>query len=123
MATFNQDIIKTVTSNKKWQQELYLDKQCQIVMMSIPPGEDIGEETHKADQTTFFVVGSGSAELDGKKTNVMPNHLLVIPKGTKHNITNTGKEDMKLYTVYSPPAEDPGVSHGTKEEAEAAEED
>ena len=123
MAVFNKDIIKTTTSNKNWQQEAYRDEQCQIVMMSIPAGEDIGEETHDADQTTFFVMGEGQAVLDGKKTKVSPNHLLVIPKGTKHNIVNSGTEEMKIFTVYAPPAEDPGVSHKTKAEAEATEKD
>lgn len=123
MAVFNKDIIKTTTANTKWQQEAYLDDQCQIVMMSIPPGEDIGEETHDSDQTTFFVAGEGQAVIDGKKTKVGPNHLIVIPKGAKHNIINGGEETMKIYTVYAPPAEDPGVSHKTKAEAEAAEKD
>ena len=123
MAVFNKDIIKTTTSNTKWQQEAYHDEQCQIVMMSIPAGEDIGEETHEADQTTFFVAGEGQAVIDGKKTKVSPNHLVVIPKGAKHNIINSGEEPMKLFTVYSPPAEEPGISHKTKAEAEEAEKD
>ena len=92
-------------------------------MMSIEPGDDIGEETHDADQTTFFVSGDGQAVVDGHSTKVGPNHLIVIPKGAKHNIVNKGKEPLKLFTVYSPPAEDPGVSHKTKEDTEAAEEE
>lgn len=121
MAIFNKDILKVTTDNKDYQKEIYLDEQCQIVMMNIQPGDDIGEETHDADQTTFFVSGTGEAVLDGKRTKVTPNHLLVIPKGTKHNIVNKGEEPLKLFTIYAPPAEDPGVSHKTKEEAEAAE--
>ncbi len=121
MVTFNKDIIKLTETNKFYQKEVYRDDNCQIVMMSIEPGEDIGEETHEADQTTFFVAGEGQAVLDGSRTKVSPNHLIVIPQGTKHNIINKGEEPLKLFTVYSPPAEDPGVSHKTKEEAEAAE--
>lgn len=90
-------------------------------MMSIEPGEDIGEETHEADQTTFFVAGEGQAILDGHRTKVTPNHMVVIPQGTKHNIINKGDEPLKLFTVYAPPAEEPGVSHKTKADAEAAE--
>ena len=121
MVTFNKDIIKLTETNKFYQKEVYRDDNCQIVMMSIEPGEDIGEETHEADQTTFFVAGEGQAVLDGSRTKVSPNHLIVIPQGTKHNIINKGEEPLKLFTVYSPPAEEPGVSHKTKEEAEAAE--
>ena len=122
MAIFNKDILQLTEKNTFFQKEAYLDEQIQIVMMSIPPGEDIGEETHDADQTTFFVSGEGQAKLDGKGTKVSANHLLVIPKGTKHNIINNGEEPLKLFSIYAPPAEDPGVSNKTKADMEAAEE-
>jgi mannose-6-phosphate isomerase-like protein (cupin superfamily) len=121
MATFNKDMIELATKNKNYQKEVYLDDNIQVVLMSIEPGDDIGEETHEADQTTFFVSGEGQAVLDGKRTKVTANHMIVIPQGTKHNIINKGEEPLKLFTVYAPPAEDPGISHKTKEEAEAAE--
>jgi mannose-6-phosphate isomerase-like protein (cupin superfamily) len=121
MAIFNKDMIKQAMSNNFFQKEVYLDKNIQIVMMCIDPGEDIGEETHEADQTTFFVAGEGQAILDGHRTKVTPNHMVVIPQGTKHNIINKGDEPLKLFTVYAPPAEEPGVSHKTKADAEAAE--
>lgn len=123
MAIFNKDIIKLATSNTFYQKEVYIDENCQIVMMSIEPGDEIGEETHDADQTTFFVAGEGQAIVDGSRTKVTENHLIVIPKGAKHNIVNKGEEPLKLFTVYSPPAEEPGISHKTKEEADAAEEE
>lgn len=123
MAVFNKDIIALTTKNKNFQKEVYYDENCQIVMMSIEPGDDIGEETHDADQTTFFVSGEGQAVVDGSRSKVTPNHIIVIPKGAKHNIINKGEEPLKLFTVYSPPAEEQGISHKTKEEAEAAEED
>jgi mannose-6-phosphate isomerase-like protein (cupin superfamily) len=92
-------------------------------MMSIEAGEDIGEETHDADQTTFFVAGEAQVVIDGHRTKAGPNHMVIIPKGAKHNIINKGEEPLKLFTVYSPPAEEEGVSHKTKAEAEEAEED
>ena len=122
MAIFNKDIVKLATSNKFFQKEVYLDENCQVVMMNIEPGDDIGEETHEADQTTFFVSGEGQAVVDGKRTKVGPNHLIVIPKGAKHNIINKGTEPLKLFSVYSPPAEPEGVAHKTKADAEAAQE-
>lgn len=123
MAVFNKDIIALATKNTHFQKEVYYDENCQIVMMSIEPGDDIGEETHDADQTTIFVAGEGQAVVDGSRSKVTPNHMIVIPKGAKHNIINKGDEALKLFTIYSPPAEEEGVSHKTKEEAEAAEED
>lgn len=123
MAVFNKDILKLTEANKNWQQEAYYDAQIQIVMMSIPAGEDIGEESHEADQTTFIVSGEAQAVVDGARTKLTENHLLVIPKGAKHNIINKGEGELKIYTIYAPPAEEKGISHKTKAEAEAAEED
>ena len=123
MAIFNKDIIDLATKNTKWQKEVYLDEQCQIVMMSIPEGEDIGEETHDGDQTTFIVAGEGQVVIDGARTKVTPNHIVVVPKGSTHNIINKGAEPLKLFSVYGPPSEPEGADFKTKEEAEAAEED
>lgn len=122
MTTFNKDMAKLARANTYFQKEVYLDKNVQIVLMSLAPGEDIGEETHRADQTTYFVEGEGQAVLDGKRTKVSANHMVVIPQGTKHNIVNKGTTPLKLFSVYAPPAEDPGVAHKTKADAEAAEE-
>ena len=122
MNVFNKDMNALTTANTFYQKEVYLDPNIQIVMMHIEAGDEIGEETHDADQTTFFVSGEGQAVLDGHKSKVVAHHMLVIPKGTKHNIINRGSEPLKLFTVYSPAAEDPGVAHKTKAEAEAAEE-
>ena len=122
MATFNKDMTKLARDNKFFQREVYLDKNIQIVLMSLQPGEDIGEETHRADQTTYFVEGTGQAVIDSSRVKVGPNHMIVIPQGAKHNIINKGTTPLKLFSVYAPPAEDPGVAHRTKAAAEAAEE-
>ncbi len=87
---FNKDMVTLAKANSFFQKEVYLDKNIQIVLMSLKPGEDIGEETHRADQTTYFVDGTGSAVLDGRSTKVAANHMIVIPQGTKHNIINKG---------------------------------
>lgn len=121
MAIFNKDIIDLASKNALWQKEVYRDAKVQIVLMSIPAGEDIGMETHPADQTTFFVSGEGQAVIDGHTTKVGPNHLLVIPKGAEHNILNKGSGALKLYSIYAPPAEPEGAAFKTKAEAEEAE--
>lgn len=121
MTIFNKDMIALASGNSFFQKEVYLDKNVQIVLMSLEPGEDIGAETHRADQTTFFVAGEGQAVLDGQTTKVGANHMIVIPQGTEHNIINKGTQPLKLYSVYAPPAEQAGVSNRTKADAEAAE--
>lgn len=121
MAIFNKDMVELATKNKYFQKEVYLDKKIQIVLMHMEVGEDIGEETHPADQTTFIVSGEGQVVVDGSRTKVTANHMVVIPKGAKHNIINKGDEPLKLFSVYAPPAEDPGVAHKTKADMEEAE--
>jgi mannose-6-phosphate isomerase-like protein (cupin superfamily) len=121
MPTINEDIARHAIENTDFRREIITNKHTQVVLMSIEPGDDIGEETHDADQTTFFVAGEGQAVVDGSRTKVVPNRMIIIPKGAKHNIINKGDEPLKLFTVYSPPAEEQGVNHKTKEEAEAAE--
>ena len=123
MAVFNKDIIALTQKNTFWQKEVYFDEQCQIVMMSIPVGEEIGEEVHDAAQTTFFVSGEGQAVVDGSRSKCTENHIVVVPEGAKHNIINKGDTPLQIFTIYAPPAEDEGVAFKTKEEAEAAEED
>ena len=122
MAIFNKDMIDLATKNDFFQKEVYRDAKVQIVLMSIEAGDDIGMETHPADQTTFFVSGAGEAVIDGSHTKVVANHMIVIPKGAEHNIINKGSGAMKLFSVYAPPAEPAGVAHRTKADAEAAEE-
>ncbi|SFR76466.1 cupin domain-containing protein [Sphingomonas jatrophae] len=122
MAVFNKDIVELTEKNDFFQKEVYRDSKIQIVLMNLPAGEEIGMETHNADQSTFFVSGEGQAEVDGAKTKVGPNHLIVIPKGAEHNITAKGSGALKLYSIYAPPAEPAGVAFKTKAEAEAAEE-
>ncbi|MCU6455262.1 cupin domain-containing protein [Sphingomonas sp. A2-49] len=121
MAIFNKDMIVLATTNTLWQKEVYRDRKVQIVLMSIPAGEEIGMETHPADQTTFVVAGEARVVIDGHSTKATANHLVVVPKGAEHNIVNTGSGDLKLYSVYAPPAEPEGAAFRTKQEAEAAE--
>jgi mannose-6-phosphate isomerase-like protein (cupin superfamily) len=121
MAAFNKDIVSLTRKNDFWQKEVYRDAKVQIVLMNIPAGEEIGMETHPADQTTFIVEGTGQAIVDGAHSGLSENHLVVIPKGAEHNIVNKGDGALKLYSVYAPPAEPKGAAFKTKAEAEEAE--
>jgi mannose-6-phosphate isomerase-like protein (cupin superfamily) len=103
---------------------LFTGKYCQLVVMSLKPGEEIGNEVHpNVDQ--FFRVESGSAKfiLNGKEVHVVKaDEAAIVPAGTYHNVVNASKTvPLKLYTVYSPPNHPDGTIHKTKAEAEAAE--
>ncbi|RDE05249.1 cupin domain-containing protein [Sphingomonas aracearum] len=121
MAIFNKDMVDLATKNTFWQKEVYRDNKVQIVLMSIPAGEEIGMETHPADQTTFIVSGEAQVVIDGENTRAGANHMIVVPKGAQHNITNKGSGELKLFSVYAPPAEPEGAAFKTKAEAEEAE--
>ncbi|SCL45771.1 Mannose-6-phosphate isomerase, cupin superfamily [Micromonospora eburnea] len=101
---------------------LWTGGQTQLVIMTIPPGGEIGEEVHEGiDQILTFVSGTGEARVAGEKKEVVSGDLVVVPAGTKHNFVNTGPNPLVLYTVYGPPDHADGAVHRTKEEAEAAE--
>jgi mannose-6-phosphate isomerase-like protein (cupin superfamily) len=121
VAIFNKDMVELANKNSFWQKEVYRDRKVQIVLMSIPAGEEIGMETHPADQTTFIVSGDAQVVIDGHSTKAGNNHMVVVPKGSEHNIINKGTGELKLFSVYAPPAEPEGAAFKTKEEAEEAE--
>jgi mannose-6-phosphate isomerase-like protein (cupin superfamily) len=119
---FNEDIVKKALANKNFRQVLATGPHSQVVVMSIPPGGDIGEETHHdVDQILVFVQGDGYTVLDGKKSAVGVGRLVQVPAGTRHNFVNSGKVDLRLYTVYAPPQHKPGTVHKTKADADKAE--
>ncbi|SCG39155.1 Mannose-6-phosphate isomerase, cupin superfamily [Micromonospora inositola] len=101
---------------------LWTGEHTQLVIMTIPPGGEIGEEVHEdVDQILTFVSGTGEARVAGEKKEVVSGDLVVVPAGTKHNFVNTGPNPLVLYTVYGPPEHADQAVHRTKEEADAAE--
>jgi mannose-6-phosphate isomerase-like protein (cupin superfamily) len=110
--------------NNNFRKVLYTGKYSQLVVMSLRPKEDIGEEIHNTvDQFIRIESGVGRAILDGVGHFIENEYAVVIPAGTKHNIVNTSEErEMKLYTLYSPPEHQDGVVRLTKEEAMTNEE-
>ncbi|OLT20741.1 cupin [Pseudonocardia sp. CNS-139] len=102
---------------------LWTGKNTQLVIMTIPPGGEIGEEVHDGiDQILTFVSGTAEARVGGEKKQVADGDLVVVPAGTTHNFVNTGPNPLVLYTVYGPPDHAAGTVHRTKAEADAAEE-
>jgi mannose-6-phosphate isomerase-like protein (cupin superfamily) len=114
---------KETIENNDFRRVLYTAKNCQLVLMSLKPGEEIGMEIHELDQFLRFEKGSGKAILDGVEHQIYDGFAVVVPAGTNHNFINTSEtEDLKLYTLYSPPEHKDGVLRHTKEDAEAGEE-
>ena len=105
--------------NTDYRRVLYTAAHSQLVLMALKPGEEIGEEVHDLDQFIRFEMGTGTAILDGVEHAVQADDALVIPEGTRHNIVNTGTDDLKLYTVYAPPEHKDGVVQPTKADERA----
>ena len=119
MKGYVQDIESVATGNEDFRRVLYTARNCQLVVMTLKPKEDIGAEVHKLDQFFRVEQGHGEAVLDGVKTSIQAGYAVVVPAGARHNIINTGTEPMKLYTIYSPPNHRDGVVHHTREDAQA----
>lgn len=105
--------------NEYFRQVLYTDTNVQLVVMSLLPHEDIGEEVHELDQFIRIEKGQGTVVLDGVVTAISDGSAIVIPQGTRHNIQNTSDQSMKLYTLYAPPDHKDGTVHKTKQDVAA----
>ena len=106
--------------NTNFRKVLYTAKNSQLVVMSINPVEEIGEEVHHLDQFIRCEAGEGKAILNGVEYGISDGFAIVVPAGVLHNIINTSSDKpLKLYTVYSPPNHRDGVVHATKADAEA----
>ncbi|WP_193335559.1 cupin domain-containing protein [Devosia beringensis] len=119
MKGFVQNIERLAVYNDDFRRVLYTARNCQLVVMSLKPKEEIGAEVHKLDQFFRVEEGSGEAVLDGVRTAITAGFAVVVPAGAKHNIINTGDVPLKLYTLYSPPNHRDGIVHHTRAEAEA----
>lgn len=119
MNRFVEDIEGLAIENVHFRRVLYTAQYCQLVLMALKPGEDIGAETHKLDQFFRVEEGTGEVVLDGVRTPIRDGFAVLVPAGTKHNIVNTGRVAMKLYTLYSPPNHRDGVVHHTSADAQS----
>jgi len=123
MKGFVDDIEGLTDKNKDFRRVLYTGKHVQLVLMSIRKGDEIGEEVHE-DRDQFFRVesGKGAVVIDDETTKIRAGDGIIVPAGAKHNVINTGKKRLKLYTIYGPPEHKDGIVEKTKEEAEKTEE-
>lgn len=123
MKGYVQNIESIAVKNEDFRQVLYTAQNCQLVVMSLKPREEIGMEIHQLDQFFRVEEGTGEAILDGIHRIISAGFAVVVPAGTNHNIINTGSAPMKLYTVYSPPNHRDGVIHHTRADAEKDDEE
>lgn len=125
MKGFKTNIERDTEKNRNFRKVLYTGKHSQLVLMSLKPKEEIGMETHpENDQFLRFEGGKGRVEIDGSKYQVKDGDAVVIPAGAKHNVVNTSsEEELKIYTIYSPPHHKDGIIHKTKEQAEKDDEE
>ena len=122
MKGFIKDIERIAVKNEEFRRVLYTAKNCQLVVMSLKPKEEIGAEVHTLDQFFRVEEGTGEAVLDGARTAIQAGFAVIVPAGARHKIVNTGRVPLKLYTIYSPPNHRDGVVHHTRKDAEADDE-
>ncbi len=118
MKGYVDNIEKSTLENTNFRKVLYTAKNSQLVLMSLKPMEEIGEEVHTLDQFLRIEKGIGKAILDGMEHEISDGSAVIVPAGAKHNIINTSMDaELKLYTIYSPPEHRDGTVHATKADA------
>jgi mannose-6-phosphate isomerase-like protein (cupin superfamily) len=120
MKGYCDNIEKRTVGNEDFRRVLYTGAHLQLVLMTLPPGCDIGEEVHE-DRDQFFRIeeGEGEIRIDGVPNRVADDFAVIVPAGARHNVINTGSEPLRLYTIYGPPEHRDKIVHRTKEQAEA----
>ena len=113
------NIEKVTVGNEDFRRVLYTGEHLQLVLMTLQPGDEIGEEVHP-DRDQFFRIeeGEGVIDIDGKENRVEDDFAVIVPAGARHNVRNTGSAPLRLYTIYGPPEHRDQVVQSTKEEAD-----
>ena len=114
-----ENIDEQTIANNDFRRVVYTGEHLQLVLMSLAPGEEIGEEVHDdRDQFFRFEEGEGVVLIDGKENRVEDDFAVIVPAGARHNVKNTSDEPLQFYTLYGPPEHKDGVVQATKEEAD-----
>jgi mannose-6-phosphate isomerase-like protein (cupin superfamily) len=123
MKGFVDNIERLTEENEEFRRVLYTGHNLQLVLMAIPPGQEIGDEVHD-DRDQFFRIEEGQGEIwiDGACNKVAADDGIIVPQGARHNVVSTGSETLKLYTIYGPPEHVDRTVHKTKQEADSAHE-
>lgn len=127
--SFVTDIGKATIQNDTFRTSLWTGKNLQVTLMSIEAGDDIGLEVHEGDQFLRIEKGQGFVQMGNSKENLNfeekaeNDYAIMIPAGKWHNVTNTGDDALKIYTIYAPPEHPHGTVHETRAIAMEAEEE
>jgi len=118
MKGYVDNIEQATVANQEFRRVLYTGKNLQLVLMTLQPGDEIGEEVHE-DRDQFFRIeqGSGEIRIDGKANSVEDDFAVIVPAGARHNVVNTGDAPLRLYTIYGPPEHRDRVVHHDKAQA------
>jgi mannose-6-phosphate isomerase-like protein (cupin superfamily) len=113
------NIEEATVANEDFRRVLYTGKNIQLVLMTLKPGEEIGEEVHE-DRDQFFRIeeGQGTVYIDGAGNPVEDDFAVIVPAGARHNVVNTGSAPLRFYTLYGPPEHKHGTVHKDKEQAQ-----
>lgn len=122
MKGYHANIEDLTLSNSNFRQVLYTGEHMQLVLMALPPGGEIGRETHhENDQFFRFESGVGRVVIDDNEYTVKHDDAIIVPAGAAHNVINdSDDEPLKLYTIYGPSHHQDGVVRETREDAEAS---
>lgn len=117
---FKTNIEEDTVSNENFRKVLYTAKNMQLVLMTLKPGEEIGEEIHKENDQFFrFESGTGKVIVNNTTYKVKDGDCVIIPMNSKHNIINNSEdEDLKMYTIYAAPHHKDKIIRKTKKDAE-----
>ncbi|MGZ3498629.1 MAG: cupin domain-containing protein [Vulcanimicrobiaceae bacterium] len=114
------DVRHQALENTDFRRVLNTTERSQLVLMSVPAGGDIGQETHAdTDQILVFVEGRGEAAFVSERRPVSAGDVVVVPAGVQHNFLANAGEPLKLFTIYTPPHHRPSTVHATKADADA----
>ena len=113
------NIERLTVENDYFRRVLYTGEHLQLVLMTLQPGEEIGEEVHP-DRDQFFRIeqGEGAVDIDGRENRVEDDFAVIVPAGARHNVRNTGSSPLRFYTLYGPPEHKDGIVHATRHDAE-----
>ena len=118
------NIEQAALQNNYFRTALWTGEHLQVTLMVIKPCENIGLEIHpKIDQFLLIEQGQGIIMMGNSKDNlnfkksINKNCAIIIPAGTWHNLINTGRVPLKLYSIYAPPQHPFNTVHETKQDA------
>ncbi|KAK2809495.1 hypothetical protein FQN50_003763 [Emmonsiellopsis sp. PD_5] len=107
----------------KFRRVLWTGLYSQLVLMTVPPGGEIGDEKHTVDQALTFTSGVGLATIAGKDQQVKAGDLVIVPAGTQHQFVNKGPNPLVLYTLYSPAEHAAATVHENKAQGDREEDE